>query len=298
MPLFTHIRYMLVTTVPSITVTLVIYTVLGFLHGSGDTAGVQVYTEALHAKFRVSPWLMVVPVLTGVMIWRKWPAFIVLALSTLLAGLAAIVFQRPVIEQIGSAVTEGSPARILFAGLVETVYNSVDIHTGNAEVDALVATRGMLGMLNTVYLIICAMCFGGCMKASGMIAEVASLLRGVARRRTGLVASTVVSGVALDGLICDQYLAIILTSNIFGDIYREEGFEDRLLSRSVEDSATVTSPLFPWSSCGMTQSTILSVPTLAYAPYCFFNIISPLMSILIAAIGYKVLRRDRGARAA
>ena len=131
------------------------------------------------------------------------------------------------------------------------------------------------------------------MKASGMLAEIAGMLRRFTRRRVGLVASTVTSGVALDGLVCDQYLSIILTSNLFGDIYKERGYEDRLLSRSVEDSATVTSPLFPWSSCGMTQATILSVPTLTYAPFCFFNIISPLMSILIATTGYKIVRLVR-----
>ena len=128
------------------------------------------------------------------------------------------------------------------------------------------------------------------MKASGMIAEIAGMLKRFTRRRTALVASTVGTGVVMDGLVCDQYLAIILTSSLYRDIYKEDGYEGRLLSRSVEDSATVTSPLFPWSSCGMTQATILSCPTLAYAPFCFFNIISPLMSIAVAAIGYRIKR--------
>ena len=292
-PLFTHIRYMMVTTVPSMVITLIIFTILGLSHSGGDASQVQVYTDVLARKFNISPWVMVVPVLTGIMIWRKWPAFIVLALSTFFAAILAVIFQRPIVEEIGVAVTQGSDAKVLFTGIVETVYNSVQLGTGNPDVDTLVATRGMTGMLNTVYLIICAMCFGGCMKASGMLAEIAGMLRRFTRRRVGLVASTVTSGVALDGLVCDQYLSIILTSNLFGDIYKERGYEDRLLSRSVEDSATVTSPLFPWSSCGMTQATILSVPTLTYAPFCFFNIISPLMSILIATTGYKIVRLVR-----
>ena len=123
-----------------------------------------------------------------------------------------------------------------------------------------------------------------------MIANLARLLDPLTRTRTGLVASTVVTGTALNGIVSDQYLSILLTSNIFGGTFRERGYEDRLLSRSVEDSATVTSPLYPWSSCGMTQATILSVPTLTYAPFCLFNIISPLMSILIAALGWKILK--------
>ena len=150
----------------------------------------------------------------------------------------------------------------------------------------------MLGMLNTVYLIICAMCFGACMKASGMIADLARLMRPFTRTRTGLVTSTVVTGTAMNGIVSDQYLAVILTSNIYRDTYEKDGYEPRLLSRSVEDSATVTSPLFPWSSCGMTQATILSVPTLVYAPFCVFNVLSPLMSILMAILGWKIRRKQ------
>ena len=171
--------------------------------------------------------------------------------------------------------------------MVESVYNTLSLETGNPEVNQLVASRGML---NTVYLIICAMCFGACMKASGMIRDLADMLTPVTRTRTGLVGSTVVTGTLLNGIVSDQYLAIILTSSIYRESFEKEGYEMRLLSRSGEDSATVTSPLVPWSSCGMTQATILSVPTLAYAPYCFFNMISPLMSILVAAIGYRIVR--------
>ena len=129
------------------------------------------------------------------------------------------------------------------------------------------------------------------MKASGMIRDLARLLSPFTKGRTGLVSSTVVTGTTLNGIVSDQYLSIILTSNIYKDSFEEQGFETRLLSRSVEDSSTVTSPLFPWSSCGMTQATILSVPTLIYAPFCFFNLISPLMSILVAAIGWKIERK-------
>ena len=187
---------------------------------------------------------------------------------------------------------KGGQAGALFTGIVKTIYDSVSVSTGVAEVDKLVSSRGMLGMLNTVYLVISAMCFGGCMKASGMLHHLASLILPMTKTRTGLVASTVGTGVILNGVISDQYLAIILTSDIYKDIYAKRGYESRLLGRSVEDSATVTSPLYPWSSCGMTQATILGVPTLAYFPFCFFNIISPVMSIIMAITGYKIFRRD------
>ena len=289
-PLFEHIRYMLFTTVPSITITLIIFLILGLSHPGADSESISKFTDVLGGSFRITPWLMVVPVITVVMIARKMPAIMVLALSIVLAAIAALVFQPQIIEGIGAKVSSGEHWKVMFTGIVETIYDSVSVDTGNADVNNLVTTRGMVGMLNTVYLIICAMCFGAAMKASGMLHHLASLLLPFSKRRGSLVASTVVTGTTLNGIVSDQYLSIILTSSIFKDVYNREGYEDRLLSRAVEDSATVTSPLFPWSSCGMTQSTILGVATIAYLPFCFFNLISPLMSIIIALTGYKIRR--------
>ena len=295
-PLFSHIRYMMLTTVPSMVITLLIFGVLGLTHGGGDTSQIGIYTEVLSGTVHISPWLMTVPLLTGVMIARRWPALIVLTLSTLLAGITALIAQPHIIREIGLSLTNGPAWKVQFGGLVSTIFDSVSIDTGNEEVNSLVASRGMVGMLNTVYLIICAMCFGGTMKASGMLRHLASLLLPLVKNRFGLVTSTVFTGTALNGIVSDQYLAIILTSNLFKDIYEKEGYDERLLSRSVEDSASITSPLYPWSSCGMTQATILSVPTLTYLPFCFFNILSPLMSIFVAATGWKIIRKVRGTK--
>ncbi len=293
-PMFDHIRYLMYTTVPSIVITLVIFTILGFSHSGSDSSLINEYTSVLDSKFNITPWLLIVPALTAVMIARRMPALIVLALSTATAAIAAVIFQPDIIREIGASIAgDGSNAKILFTGTIESIYNSVSIDTGNPEVNQLVASKGMLGMLNTVYLIICAMCFGAALKASGMLRHLASMILPLTKRRTSLVTSTVVTGTALNGIVSDQYLAIILTSSLFKDVYEKEGYENRLLSRSVEDSATVTSPLYPWSSCGMTQATILSVPTLAYLPYCFFNLISPLMSVTVAVIGYKILKKDK-----
>ena len=292
-PLFTHIRYMFFTTVPSMAITLVIFTVLGLSHSSAEASRIDLYTTVLSQKFHITPWLFLVPALTLVLIGKRMPALPVLAVSVLVASVAALVFQPDIIESLGAKVTEGSRARVLLAGTVESIYNTLSLETGHPEVDGLLSTRGMLGMLNTVFLILCAMCFGACMQASGMIARLARLLDPLTRTRTGLVASTVVTGTTLNGIVSDQYLSILLTSNIFGGTFRDRGYEQRLLSRSVEDSATVTSPLIPWSSCGMTQATILSVSTLTYAPFCFFNLISPLMSILVAALGWKIVKADQ-----
>ncbi len=288
--LFVHIKYMMLTTGPSILITLIIFTILGLSHGGAPSSQMAVYSEVLSRQFHLSPWLLLVPALTGFLIWKRFPAVAVLALSAAAAALAAVIAQPEVVARIGAKVTQGSPLRVGFAGVLEMVADSVTLETGNLDVDKLVSSRGMTGMLGTVYLIICAMCFGGCMQASGMIGELAGMLSPLTRSRTGLVGSTVLTGMTLNALVSDQYLSIILTSNIYRDSYKKGGYEPRLLSRSVEDSSTVTSPLIPWSSCGMTQATILSVSTLAYAPFCFFNILSPLMSTLMALLGWKIVR--------
>ena len=289
--LFEHIHYMYLTTVPSMLITLVIFTILGLTHAGVPDAQMARYSEVLSAQFHITPWLLLVPAFTVWLIVRRKPAIVVLFLSVLVASAAALIFQPEVVRTIGADVTEGSAAKVSFTGIVRMIYDTVSIDTGSPEVNPLVTSRGMLGMLNTVFLILCAMCFGGCMKSSGMIDDLARILRPLTRTRAGLVGSTVVTGTVLNGIVSDQYLSIILTSDIYRKSFEDEGYEPRLLSRSVEDSATVTSPLVPWSSCGMTQATILSVPTLAYAPFCFFNILSPLMSFLIAAIGWKIVRR-------
>ena len=181
-------------------------------------------------------------------------------------------------------------AVVLFKGAMESSFGSTAIDSGFAPVNDLLATRGMAGMLNTVWIILCAICFGGVLKSSGMLANIVSLVLPLTKTRVGLVASTVVSGIFFNATAADQFLSIMLNSSMFGEIYKKEGYEPRLLSRSIEDSSTVTSVLIPWSTCGMTQSTVLNVPTLTYLPYCFFNLLAPITSILIAAIGYKIYK--------
>ena len=149
----------------------------------------------------------------------------------------------------------------------------------------------MEGMLSTVWLILCAMCFGATMTAGGMTAGITRLFTRFARGRISTVSSTVATGLMLNTTVADQYMGILLSGNVFREIYDKNGLEHRLLSRATEDSVTVTSALIPWNSCGMTQSTVLGVATLTYLPYCFFNLLSPLMSIIIAITGYKIKSR-------
>jgi NhaC family Na+:H+ antiporter len=172
-----------------------------------------------------------------------------------------------------------------------TCYGATGIDAGSADLNALIATRGMTGMLNTIWLILCAMCFGAAMVASGMIESITGVLVRWVRSRVSMVASTVGTGIFMNLTTGDQFISIVLTADIFKEVYDDQGYETRLLSRTCEDAATVTSVLIPWNTCGMTQSTVLGVPTLTYLPYCFFNLLSPLMSIIIAAIGWRIVRR-------
>ena len=287
-PLFTHIRYMLITTVPSMLLTLLIFLIAGLNHDATDASQIAAYAESLKDTFDISLWLLIVPLATGILIARKVPSVVTLFASAALAGVFALIFQPHLLAEI--AGSEIAHANSLFKGLFITFYGDTQLETGNAALDSLVATRGMGGMMNTVWLIMCAMCFGGAMTASRMLESITSSFLRFMKGRTSLVTSTVVSGITLNICTADQYISIILNGNMFKDIYRQKGFESRLLSRTTEDAVTVTSVLVPWNSCGMTQATILGVPTLIYLPYCFFNLISPLMSILVAAIGYKITK--------
>ena len=298
-PLFTHIRYMMITTVPSITIALIIFLTVSILHQTNDVVQVDVFSSALANTFNISPWLLLVPVLTAIMIILKVPALPTLFIASLLAGIFALIFQPDIIWQIANGGGDGFTSltfRDGFKGLMQAYYGSTNIDTGSAQVNELVSTTGMNGMLNTVFLIMCAMVFGASMMGSGMIRSLTDQLIKIVRNRTGLVASTVTTGIISNITTSDQYLSIIITSSLFKDLYKEKGYESRLLSRSAEDSATVTSVLIPWNTCGMTQATVLRVPTMAYFPYCFFNLISPLMSIFIAAIGFKIKRNAEAVR--
>jgi NhaC family Na+:H+ antiporter len=286
-PLFTHIRYMMRTTVPSIVVTLIIFTVAGLMHNGIGSTEISLYTDALKETFHISPWLLVVPVLTGVMIARRVPSLATLFLSALMAGVAALIAQPHLLQEIAGGIA-GAGGQ--FKGLLITFYGETQVTTGDATLNDLVSTGGMSGMLNTIWLILCAMCFGGAMAASGMLESLITLFIGAMKRTAGMVASTVVSGIFFNLTTSDQYISIILTGNLFRKFYREQGYENRLLSRTIEDGVTVTSPLIPWNTCGMTQAAILGISTFTYFPYCFFNWISPLMSILVAAIGYQIVR--------
>ena len=273
-PLFTHIRYMMKTTIPTFCVSLLIFTVAGLVmnvSGSGEMN----FLNQLESTFLISPWLLLVPVLTGVMIARRWPAMVVLFLAALMAAVVAVVWQPSLLSKI----SEGG----WYENIMKVVYGSTRIETGTPMLDDLVHTNGMAGMMPTVWLIICAQIFGGVVTATGVLRDVMQMIMYFVRGTASLVASTALTGIFCNIALADQFLSIILTSSMFKDVYRDHGYESRLLSRTCEDGATVTSVLVPWNTCGLVQSTVLGVATLAYLPYCFFNLLSPVTSVIVAA---------------
>lgn len=287
--LFNHIRYLLFTTVPAMSITLVIFFVSGFFMNTEGNIRTSEYTEGLEGSFNISLWTLLVPAITAVMIARKLPSLVILFVSALMAGVMAMIMQPDVLLAIGGG--EGQSDFVsMVKGVMMVFVTSTNIDTGSASVNELVGTSGMSGMMNTIWLILCAMCYGGVMMASRMIHSLTALLIRVIRGTASLVASTVATGIMNNILVCDQYVSIIITTDMFREIYKEKGYESRLLSRSTEDSSTITSVLVPWNTCGMTQSTVLGVATLSYLPYCFFNLISPLMSIIVATIGWKIAK--------
>ncbi len=292
-PLFTHIRFMMVTTVPSFIISLIIFLVVSILHDAPSDAVAAGFSNDLAGTFNISPWLLLVPVLTGLLIARKVPAIITLFSAAVIAGVFGLVFQPQIFSEIAGNSSGDLTFMEGFKALLQSYYGATSIDTGNAELNSLISTRGMTGMLATVFLIIAASTFGGALVGSGMLQSLTVALVKFVRRRVTMVAATVGTGVFANMITGDQYLSILLTSSLYKKLYQERGYDSKLLSRSVEDSATVVSVLIPWNSCGMTQATVLKVPTLDYLPYCFFNLISPFMSVFIAAIGYKIVRKSK-----
>jgi len=288
-PLFTHIRYMLYTTIPSFCVSIAIFLVAGLAMNVSGQGNVAEFMEGLENTFVISPWLLVVPVLTGVMIARRWPSMVVLFLAILLAVIVSLFVQVSLVQTISGSENGGLLAS--YKGMMQVCYGSTNIETGVPMLNELVHTRGMGGMMPTVWLIICAQTFGGALTATGQLRDLMRYVLHFAKGTASLVASTVGTSLFCNIALADQYLSIMLASSMFRDTYLERGYETRLLSRSCEDGATVTSVLVPWNTCGLTQSTVLGVATLTYLPYCFFNLLSPVASIAVAAIGWKIKKR-------
>ncbi len=291
--LFTHIRYMTLTTVPSISITLLIFLIWGFtLDSSSKMDSILVVQEAIAAKFTINIWLFLVPAIVIGMIVKKIPALPALLTGTILGGGMAIIFQPDIV--LGIAGTTEANFFTFYEGVVRAMYSETTIVTGHAMVDKLLSAGGMFGMMNTIWLIICAMIFGGVMETSGMLERMASSIVSFAHSTGSLVASTAVTCGFINITASDQYISIVVPGRMFAKTYRDRGLAPENLSRTLEDSGTVTSVLVPWNTCGAYQAGVLGVATFTYLPFAFFNLISPAMTIFFAAAGIKIkkLKQD------
>lgn len=287
--LFTHIKYMVYTTVPTLAITLIIFFIWGFTFdtaaASADSSSVLL---ALESKFNLNPLLFIVPVLVIVMIVKKVPALPALLVGALLGGIAAIIFQPQIITQISGV--EGDYLKASFVAVMNAMTTSINIQTNDPMITELLTAKGMSGMLNTIWLILCAMIFGGVMESSGLLKVIAGQIIKFAHSTGSLVASTAATCIFFNFTASDQYMAIAVPGRMYADTYRKRGLKPEVLSRTLEDSGTVTSVLIPWNTCGATQANVLGVATMVYAPYTFFCLISPLMTILQAYLNIKIRR--------
>lgn len=287
--LFTHIRYMAFTTVPSMTLTLIIFLVWGFRYDfSGAVVDVEVVQTAIEGTFSTNPLLFLVPVALITIIILKVPPLPALFAGTILGAAAAVIFQPHIITEVSGVANDYVKAS--YISVMQSMFGDVSLTTSDPKVNDLLSTSGMRGMLDTIWLILSAMVFGGIMESAGLLKRITQPIVKYAKRTGSLVASTVGTCVFFNVTASDQYLAIVVPGRMYRKTYQDKGLSPELLSRTLEDSGTMTSVLIPWNTCGATQSRVLGVDTMAYAPYAFFNIISPIMSILMAYLNIKIRR--------
>lgn len=285
--LITHIKYMVYTTVPTMILTLLIFLCIGFFgpHSQSSSANVEDMLMALNSKFNLNPVLFLVPVLVIFMIIKKVDALPALFIGTIAGGVFAVIFQPQIIKELSAETTNFAEAS--YKTVMNAMSASVNITTDNDDVNKLLSTRGMYGMMNTIWLILCAMTLGGVLEVTGILKKITSTIVSWAKSTGSLIAATAGTCLFFNTTASDQYLAIVVPGRMFADTYRERGLAPENLSRTLEDSGTVTSVLIPWNTCGATQSSVLGVATGDYWMYCFFNILSPMTTI---AFGYLNIR--------
>jgi len=306
--LFTHIRYMTITTVPSIIIALIIFLIIGFTGGSdGVIVGKEDILVAIDQTFNINGWLFIVPIVVVFLIVKKMPALPAILIGTLLGAIFALLFQPDLVAQTASqasydgelykwffsispAFTEG------FIGVIQSMFGDTSFTTGNGVLDdqGLLSSSGMKGMLGTIWLILSAMIFGGVMEKTGMLRCIANAIIAKVQSTGSLISSTVGTCVFFNATASDQYLAIVVPGRMYADTYKEKDLAPENLSRALEDSGTVTSVLIPWNTCGAYHSNVLGVATGTYLPYCFFNLISPFMTMAVGYLGYKIKKRSQG----
>lgn len=287
--LYTHIRYMMYTTVPSMGLTLIIFFVLGFTNKySTNAQEILDVQKAISETFNITPWLFFVPIFLIFIIIKKVKPIPAMLLGTLAGGVFGIIFQNDIIMQVSGIADNYAVAS--YKSVMQAMYGSVEISTANENINKLFGTSGMSGMLNTIWLILSAMVFGGVMESNGMLKKITNSIMNKVTSSSSLIASTAVSCIFFNATASDQYISIVVPGRMYNKAFKEKGLKPEVLSRTLEDAGTVTSVLIPWNTGGATQAKVLGVATVDYIPYAFFNLISPLMTVLVAYLNYKIRR--------
>lgn len=286
--LFTHIRYMTLTTVPSITITLIVFIILGLTHDVSGTADTSAILTSITEAFNINMWLFLPPMMVIILILRKTKPLIALMAGVFFGAVFAIIFQPQVILKLSGAANLDFHAA--YMGIMNAITVDTAIETSNPVLNDLFSSGGMSGMMGTIWLIMCAMVFGGVMEGIGALQKISSTLLSMADSVFGLFASTVASCITLNATASDQYLAIVVPGKMFAKAYHDKGLAPENLSRTLEDTGTVTSALVPWNTCGAYQSGVLGVPVVDYFVYAVFNYISPFMTLTFAFFKIKIMK--------
>ena len=285
--LFTHIRYLMITTFPSILISLVIFIFLGLNISSDiESENAVLISNLINDKFYISPILFLVPAVVILLIYKKIKAVPSLFIGVILGSLFALIFQKSLVVEVSGM--KDISWMSLFSGTMKSLYGSISIQTSNQIVNELLSSSGMFGMLNTIWLVISAMIFGGVMETAGFLKKISSIILDKINSTGSLVTSTAGTCIFFNLTASDQYLSIVVPGKMYSKIYKDKGLAPENLSRTLEDSGTVTSVLVPWNTCGAYHASVLNVATLTYLPYCFFSLISPLMTIFIAYFRIKM----------
>jgi len=290
--LFRHIRYMLYTTIPSLTITVLLFIVLGFLQDSSGNINAQTIISGMSDTFLISPWLLIVPVIVIFLIIKKVEPVVALLAGTLLGGIAAVLVQPQVIQNL-LGLPHKPGIHESYRAVMDAITGEISIHTDNELLNKLFTSGGMSGMLSTIWLILSAMVFGGIMEAIGALKSISRALLRVAKGDFGVFASTTATCMFFNATVSDQYLAIVVPGKMYAQAFKDKGLAPENLSRTLEDSGTVTSVLIPWNTGGAYNSGVLGVATGSYLPYAFFNLISPVMTLLFAGFKIRIKKIQR-----
>ena len=288
--LFTHIKYLTITTIPTITISLIIFVILNFYMVSSGTTDNTVLLEAINQTSNITPLIFIVPLIVIILIIKKTPPIIALFTGTILGAIFAIIFQQDILTQLSNS------SSLTFDGAYSAIINSITIDTniesGNSELNDLFKSGGMFGMMNTIWLVISAMVFGGVMESIGALKTITTSLLNLGKSTFSLFASTAGSCLAINLTTSDQYLAIVIPGKMYEKAFKEKNLAPENLSRTLEDTGTVTSVLIPWNSCGAYQSGVLGVSVIDYFFYAIFNWLSFFMTLIVAGLNYKIKKLE------